>query len=377
MHLEKENPPEIDCLGAEISGGFDEVQKFPSRLSRMGLARKSSDETIRYGESFLKGERQTDAFLLSELSPIVRRMSTCAQWLRFRQYFTINKIRLGGIHTCQIPLLCQFCAILRAARQLKSYFARFNVLTEQHPQLKPYLLTLTVANGDDLTERLSHLQDSFKVFCSRRRDWLKKGRGFNELCKVEGAAFSYEVTRNKKDMTWHPHLHAIVLVDPNNPIDFPFDGSPSAKKNSRLSKEWLGITGDSSIVDCRPISDNPIDGFLEVFKYTVKFSEMHEFDKYSAYFQLKGKRLQGSFGLFWGVKVPDNETDDISEDLPYVELIYRYTQNGYEIFHVGERAILGGVQLPGNTRHLVPLNTEGYVTPSGEFKPFTTCEHKT
>lgn len=344
----------------------------------MGRAKKASEETIRYGQKFLNGadDFKTDEFLLSDLGPIVRRMETCAQWLRFRQYYTINKIRLGGIHTCQVPLLCQFCAVLRAARQLKAYFSRFNVLMHEHPHLKPYLLTLTVANGDDLEERFAHLSASFKNYCKKRRQWKNVGRGFNELCKVKGAAFSYEVTRNQKDMTWHPHLHAIVLVDPENPIDFPFNGSPSAKKNSKLSREWLDITGDSSIVDCRPISDNPIDGFLEVFKYTVKFSEMHNFDKYLAYFKLKGKRLQGSFGLFWGVKVPDNETDDISVDLPYVELIYRYTNNGYEIFHVGERAIQGGIKLPGNTRSFVPLPTDGCVLETGEYKPFTKCERK-
>ncbi|WP_147458479.1 protein rep [Pseudomonas aeruginosa] len=376
MGYERKNPPEMDCLHAEISEGFDEIQKFPERLSRFAKARKASDETIRYGESFLKVERETDEFLLSDLGPVVRKMETCGQWLRFRQYFTINKIRLGGIHTCQIPLLCQFCAILRSARHLKTYYQRFNVLIAENPHLKPYLLTLTVANGEDLSERFSHLQKSFKKYCERRRQWLKKGRGFNELCKAEGAVFSYEVTRNGKDKSWHPHLHAVVLVDPNNPIDFPVNGKPIEKQNSKLSKEWLAITGDSSIVDCRPMSDNPIDGFLEVFKYTVKFSEMHDFDKYIAYFKLRGKRLQGSFGLFWGVKVPDNETDDIAEDLPYVELIYRYTKNGYEIFHVGERAIQGGIELPGNTRSFVPMPTDGYVLEDGEYKPFVIAERK-
>ncbi|WP_309568451.1 protein rep [Achromobacter aegrifaciens] len=377
MAYEKKNPPETACLATEVSEGFDEIEKFPSRLLRLSKARKASDETIRYGESFLKGERQTDEFLLTDLGPVVRRMDGCAQWLRFRQYFTINKIRLGGIHTCQIPLLCQFCAILRAARQLKAYFARYNVVVAENSHLKPYLLTLTVANGDDLKERLSHLQSCFKEYCKRRRQWKSVGRGFNEFCKIEGAAFSYEVTRNNENKSWHPHLHAVILVDPNNPIDFPVNGSPSAKKNSKLSQEWLAITGDSSIVDCRPISENPMDGFLEVFKYTVKFSEMHDFDKYMAYFTLKGKRLQGSFGLFWGVKVPENETDDIAPDLPYVELIYRHTKNGYEIFHVGERAIQGGIELPGNTRSFVPMPTDGYVTEDGEYKPFTKCDRKT
>lgn len=376
MDYEKKNPPEIDCLAGDISEGFDEIEKFPSRLSRLSKARKASEQTIRYGESFLKGERNTDEFLLSDLGPVLRRMDDCAQWLRFRHYFTVDKIRLGAIHTCKIPLLCPFCAVLRSARQVKAYLDRFQYLISQNSHLVPYFLTLTVVNGDDLQERLLHLQNSFKKYCERRRQWLKKGRGFNEFCKILGAAFSYEVTRNNEDKSWHPHLHAIILVDPNDLIDFPAEGTSIEKKNSKLSQEWLAITGDSSIVDCRPIVGDPIDAFLEVFKYALKFSEMHDFDKFKAYFTLRGKRLQGSFGLFWGVKVPDNEIDDISPYLPYIERIYRYTKNGYEIFHVGEKAIQGGLELPGRYRSFVPMFTDGYVTEDGEFKPFIKTNEK-
>ena len=46
------------------------------------------------------------------------------------------------------------------------------------------------------------------------------------------------------------------------------------------------------------------------------------------------KRLQGSFGLFWGVNVPDKLTDDLLPDeLPYIELFYKYTNAGYTVTH--------------------------------------------
>lgn len=370
MPLDMEKAPEIDALAGEISEAFDEVQKLPSRLDRLGKARGASDKTIQYGQSFLNGERDTNEFLLSDLGPVLRKMEECGQWLSFRHYYLVDRVRLANIHTCQIPLLCQFCAILRAAKQLRAYFERFNILMLQHPHLKPYLLTLTVANGEDLEERLKHLQDSFKIYCNRRRTYFKNGRGFNELCKVEGAVFTYEVTCSQKDLSWHPHIHMIVLVNPNNPIDFPYNGSEIKKKKSKLSKEWHSITGDSFIVDCRPLSENPIDGFLEVFKYTLKFSEMHDWDKLRAYFTLRGKRLMGSFGLFRGVKVPENETDEMPADQPYIEMIYRYTNNGYEIFHVGQRALLGGIQLPGNVRSFVPMPTDFYADLDGVVHPF-------
>src|SRR3546814_1097214 len=45
---------------------------------------------------------------------------------------------------------------------------------------------------------------------------------------------------------------------------------------SALSEQWKKITGDSFIVDVTPFhdQDDVITGFLEVFKYAVKFSDL-------------------------------------------------------------------------------------------------------
>ena len=61
---------------------------------------------------------------------------------------------------------------------------------------------------------------------------------------------------------------------------------------ARLSLEWLEITGDSYIVDVREFyGDSVTDGFLEVFKYALKFSDMALADNWEAYETLKGKGL--------------------------------------------------------------------------------------
>jgi hypothetical protein len=39
---------------------------------------------------------------------------------------------------------------------------------------------------------------------------------------------------------------------------------------------------------------------------------------------LKGKRLLGSAGCFRGVEVPDELNDELLDDLPYVDLFYRF-----------------------------------------------------
>ena len=47
---------------------------------------------------------------------------------------------------------------------------------------------------------------------------------------------------------------------------------------------------------------------------------------WEAFKVLKGKRLTGSFGLLWGVKIPENLADEMpdDQDLPYLEMLYKF-----------------------------------------------------
>ena len=334
MGSEKENPRLTDALAGDVNRGSDSFQKLPERIERYSRARGVSEETIAFFNAIYKGDYPycEEWIATDELGPIIRRMETCSQWLWFRHYYTQGVVRLAKVHTCQIHLLCPLCAIRRGAKAVKAYLDRFEVVRQERPQLRAYLLTLTVANGSDLAERFSHLAASWRTYLERRRDSIKKGRGLNEMTKVEGGCFAFETTHDDASGGWHPHLHAVIMVDPSNPIDFPADGTGAQKKASSLAQEWASITGDSYIVDCRPIdASNPSQAFVEVFKYAVKFSDLDDWLKLRAYQTLRGKRLTGSFGCFWGVKVPESDADELLEDLPYAELLYRYTKAGYSL----------------------------------------------
>ena len=103
----------------------------------------------------------------------------------------------------------------------------------------------------------------------------------------------------------------------------------------QLSQEWHNITGDSFVVDVRPISqEDPASGFVEVFKYAVKFSEQEPADTVHAWVTLASKRLIGSAGMFRGVEVPADLMDDPEgfNDLPFLSLFYRYLRGkGYDL----------------------------------------------
>ena len=75
------------------------------------------------------------------------------------------------------------------------------------------MITLTVKNGEDLEERFEHLTLSFRKLLQRYRDYKKKGWGFNQFCKIDGAFYTTEYTYNEKTKQWHPHIHIFALLN--------------------------------------------------------------------------------------------------------------------------------------------------------------------
>lgn len=252
-------------------------------------------------------------------------ISGCGSFLLFRNYYTVNQVRLTAANFCQKHLLCPLCAIRRGAKQVNAYLSKFNAIIEESPNLKPYLVTLTVKNGPDLQERFNHLQSSIKRYNQMRRNALK-GQSLVQGALATAAVWSIEFKKGETSKLWHPHCHAIWLCE----------GEPD---HSSLSSEWHKVTGDSFIVDIRPFSENQdlVKAFCEVFKYAIKFGDLPIGDNWEAYQVLSGRRLIGSFGAFRGVKVPEELTDEIlDDDLPYIEMLYRYSQGGGYVLSGGE-----------------------------------------
>jgi hypothetical protein len=332
---EKEKPLSNDGLAAEFDKGSG-VAFLPKRIERYSNAKARQIKILThltdYVDPACKIERinhvndSNDALIKTAL-----RIAECGNYLVFNHYYTVDDVRLSKASFCMKHLLCPLCAIRRGAKQVRAYLEKFELLRNENPRLKPHLLTLTVKNGHDLSERFEHLTRSVKKLLERRRDALK-GKTKSELTKALGGVFSYEFTRSKHG--WHPHVHMVILCDQDNPI-------LAKSKDSKLSKEWLAITGDSFIVDVTPFYGDPSEGFIEVFKYALKFSDLSPQENLTAYLTLKARRLTGSFGLFWGVQVPESMTDQLLDELPYIELFYKYTRAGYSLAGTREGAPVG------------------------------------
>jgi len=319
---ETRNPQPGRFGGPTGQGSEYSAQGHTERVSRFGQRRKRAKALA----GFIQATQQHRPDLLH----VASKVQQCASWLLFRNYYTADQIRLAGAYTCQKHLLCPFCAARRGAISAQKYGERFALLVQQRPNLIPVMLTLTLKNGPDLEERFQHFMTSLRKLLSRRRDWFKKGRGWTELAKAAGGVYSVETTNKGKG--WHVHLHAVLLLD--DYID-----------REALSREWHRITGDSTILDVRRLArgvsemtDNQgqitpkiAEAFCEVFKYALKFSDLSYQDNITAFEVMRGKRLLGSFRLFRGVQVPDSLLDDPLQGLPYLEMIYRFDGNAYQL----------------------------------------------
>lgn len=299
---ESENPDERQLDG--VSGG---IEAHPARVNRYGKARSQALDIAEY----IGGSDQAQT-----LAKQLKRLQSCGDYLAFRHYWTVDEVKLHGARLCCQHLLCPLCAIRRGSKALKAYLDRWEVIRAEKTALRPFLVTLTVKDGPDLAERFEHLKRSQHELWKR-----KQRRRGSALDGVAGAVWSYEVKRGNGSGLWHPHLHMIALAE------FQPD-------QVELAREWQAITGDSFIVDVRPISsDDPASGFIEVFKYAVKFGDQPHADTLHAFQTLRGKRLLASSGCFRGVVEPEGLLDDCEalEGLPFVSLFYRYLRGGYSL----------------------------------------------
>ena len=291
------------------------------RITRFGLLKHRSKQQENYLWTLAKFKENYPQDLPSEETTkalkSAQKLQGCGNFLLFKNFYTIDQTKLAKFHVCGQHLLCPFCAGIRASKSIQKYSERIDEVLKKNRKLKVALLTLTVKNGSDLGERANHLLTSFRTLIKRRQDYLKKGRGFNEFCKIDGAMYSYENTYNEKTGEWHPHVHMLVLL--NDWID-----------QEALGETWHEITGDSYIVDVRKVKKSKELGYAkaaaEVCKYALKFSDLTVEKTWEAFKTLKGKNLSGSFGSLRGVKIPKNLADDMPEDqdLPYLEMLYKF-----------------------------------------------------
>ena len=323
MKKDNKKPLLSGALVGEDNKGLQSANadQHRDRITRFGILKHRSKQQenflwslAKYKENYQDDKPNEESVRATKSA---QKLLGCGNFLLFKNFYTIEQVKLSKFHVCNQHLLCPFCAAIRASKAIQKYTERVDEVLKKKRKLKPVLITFTVKNGENLAERSEHLMKSFRTLMGRRRDYLKKGRGFNEFCKIDGAMYSYENTYNEQTKEWHPHLHMFALLD--DWID-----------QEALSETWHEITGDSFVVDIRKVKKTKQMGYAEaaaeVCKYALKFGDLSVENTWEAFKVLKGKRLSGAFGSLWGVKIPENLADDMPDekDLPYLEMLYKF-----------------------------------------------------
>lgn len=207
----------------------------------------------------------------------------------------------------------RFCALCQWRRTLKMTFQSSKVIEksiQNYPSSRFIFLTLTLKNvkGDKLRETVQNINRAFSKIMRRKI--------FDSL--VVGYLRATEVTVNRDDMTYHPHLHVLLQVQSSY---FKGNNYISQKKWKNLWKETLNLDYEPmvNVQAIKPNSkgDSSIDSALkEVSKYQTKPTTYLSSKKYEDVQIIKTLRteLKGLRMLSYGKQLKDIKSELFPHD---------------------------------------------------------------
>ncbi len=182
--------------------------------------------------------------------------------------------------------LCPWCLRRKALERAGDILA--HVLAFDHP----HMVTLTVKNSTNLELMELSLTRSFRKL--KRTSWWRARflRGFCQL----------DCTYNHAAGEWHLHMH--IIAEAGGPLDLVrMDGARWwGPDSAALSEAWLELTGDSFIVDIRPVPRGDRGAIYELCKYPVKTSDILSMPGLVAEYEyvMAGRRQFFTFGFARG-----------------------------------------------------------------------------
>ena len=327
--------------GSEIEEGLDSahdegIAGLTGRVLRLEKAKGHSTRIVAHVLDQFKPNAGAESYVERQRLWAAKKLERCGLWLLFRHYTVPDKVRLRHAEFCKQHLLCPSCAIRRAGKNAAAYLQKIEALDQQGDTGVDQMVTLTVRNGADLFETFRHLDKARKRLTDRMRQ-ARRRKEKTEFRGIIAGVGAYEVTNIGNG--WHPHIHLWIRAD--RLLD------PVA-----LSREWLEITGDSHVVDVRPVYGDRVKAFAEIFKYATKFGDMSPAHVWEVWENLRGRRFVFSFGALFGVKVPESLLDAPLSG-PFRDFEYRW------IAATGALARSGGV-------YSVSQVYDGFEDPEGD-----------
>lgn len=207
----------------------------------------------------------------------------CGSALAFLKNLETGEKRLESADFCKERLcpMCQWRKSMKVFHQVSKVMDR---VQQENPKLTPLFLTLTLKNCK--SECL--FSDLDNVF----HGWyqLTKHRKFKRI--VQGWFRALEITYNQEKNTFHPHIHAIILVDKSY---FKKDN-----KDYMQTADWVQMWRTALKLDYDPICD------IRKVKNSKKYKAVAEVAKYT---------LKDSDFIFEDVALTDTVVDTLSKAL--------------------------------------------------------------
>jgi diadenosine tetraphosphate (Ap4A) HIT family hydrolase len=195
--------------------------------------------------------------------------------------------------TCEFRL-CPDCGRRRSRKLQNKYLPTMRAFLRDHHVTPVHLVLTQTHKKETRKQSAKRINDAFKKL-QRRSFW-------KEFFK--GGTWSLEFTKDKNGLH-HTHLHIIGFRRKFFDIEL-------------LRSEWLAVTGDSHVLNLKPILDIAA-GLREVVKYVSKPLDVRRFgaDDLREFLKLKNMRMFGTFGEFRefckGFDRSDNDGDEVSE----------------------------------------------------------------
>lgn len=236
-----------------------------------------------------------------------QRVLDCGTFLEFK--LTEEKAKLQHANFCK-DRLCPMCNWRRSLK----IFGQVSKVMNAMQGYEFLFLTLTVRNcsAEDLPKTVQALYDGWRYLYNKNKEFRSV---------IAGTFRSVEVTRNKKDGSFHPHLHCILAVKPSY-----------FKKGYITQQRWTELWQQACGLDYNPIvhiekvkdTGKGIAGAVaEASKYSVKGADFLDGNdvkrsaEYAASFleALAGRRLCGWTGIFADIRKQLNLDDCEDGDL--------------------------------------------------------------
>ena len=251
------------------------------------------------------------------------RMYRCSDYLVFGDVVNpetgeiTRKLQAAEFCRDRMCAMCQWRKSLVLFAQVSDIMDKID---SDHPrEFVPIFLTLTMKNVaiDELGQGMADIIKAWSKLMYKRynRKPYRVARGWFR---------ALEVTYNAETQEWHPHIHAVLLVD----ADY-FENPEKYIEHEAWIAEWrwaLGVDYDPN-VDVRTIKGERAKAVAEVSKYAVKPGEwLDETDYdgtdervYILATELKGRRLTAFGGLMLQVRKELNQEDVENADLVHTD----------------------------------------------------------